>query len=475
MERSIFRAYSIRGVVGRELTADGMCLIGRAVGTLLGEEGIARVVVGRDYRSSSPMLAAALCDGLLDSGMDVVDIGECYTPLLNFATDFYRAGAGLMVTASHNPPDHNGLKIRTDHTLRGKELEQIYRLALSGPFRRGRGRLSHSDPLGEHLAAICRRVTVQRRLRLVVDAGNGAAGPVVPPLLQRLGCKVISLYCDPDGRFPNRPPDPTVPGALADLCALVVEEGADAGLAYDGDADRLVMVDDQGELVLADRLLALLAKDVLGMHPGGGVVYEVSCTQALPDVVRSLGGKAIPCPVGYAFVHEAMRRHQAVLGGETAGHIFFADPEFRFDDALLATARLVALLARADEPLSALLARLPHYCSSPERRLPCPDAHKRQVVESVRDEFVAQGCRIETVDGVRVLFTDGWALFRSSNTQPAVTLRCEATSSERLAEIERVMLDAVHRSLERAHHAGLSDRPGPQMTANVVPRKAVSR
>ena len=447
MEASIFRAYSIRGIFGQTLTAKDMYLIGMAVGTLLGEEGITTTVLGRDHRLSSPTLAAALREGLLGSGMDVIDIGACYTPLLNFATDLYCAGAGMMVTASHNPPDHNGLKIRTDHTLRGEELERIYHTALAGNFRRGRGRLIRSDPVERHLAAICNRVRVERPLRLVVDAGNGAGGPAVWRMLRRLGCEVIPLYCEPDGRFPNRSPDPTVPGALADLSALVVKESADAGLAYDGDADRLVMVDETGEVVLADRLLALLAEEVLSLHPGGKVVYEVSCTQALPDVVRSLGGEAIPCPVGYAFVHESMCRHGALLGGETAGHIFFADPEFKFDDALLATARLVALLARSEQSLSSLLARLPRYHSSPDRRFPCPEEHKARVVGQVRDEFVARGYEVDLVDGVRVLFGDGWALFRPSNTQPAVTLRCEATSPERLAAIEQEMLTAVHRFL----------------------------
>ena len=465
MDATIFRAYSIRGVFGETLTAQDMLLIGRAAGTMLGRAGITRAVAGRDHRLSSAELSLALLEGLLSTGVDVIDIGACPTPLLNFATDHYGAGAGLMVTASHNPPQYNGLKVRTDHTLCEDELRTIYEIAGRGAFRSGEGTLSHRAPLGDYLDAICRRTLVRRAtapnlpLRFVVDAGSGAAGPVVPLLLERLGCqrthvrrthvRAIPLHCVPDGRFPNRVPDPTAPGALDELSARVLAEGADAGLAYDGDGDRLAMVDDLGRPVYADCLLALLAQEALPAHPGAAVVYEVSCTQALPETVEALGGKAIPCPVGYAFVHQAMRATGAILGGETAGHLFFGDPDFEFDDAMLATARMVALLSRRAEPLSALLARLPQYVRSPQRRLHCPDEAKGSVVEAVYERFVRQGYDVERLDGIKVQFGDGWALFRASNTEPAVTLHCEAKAPERLAEIERLLLSAVQETLTR--------------------------
>jgi phosphomannomutase/phosphoglucomutase len=457
MDGSIFRAYSIRGVAGQTLTSRDMELIGQALGTLLGEAALTTAVVGQDHRASSPELAAALKRGLLSAGMSLIDISACPTPLLNFATDHYQAGAGLMVTASHNPPQYNGLKIRTDHSLQGDELQAIYRAARQAAFRHGQGSLACEQPLDVYLDTICGRVATERALRFVVDAGNGAAAPVVPRLLAGLGHQVIPLYCEPDGRFPNRAPDPTAPGALDALSALVLAEHADAGFAYDGDADRIAMVDDTGRPAFADRLLALLAPEALAAHPGGAVVYEVSCTQALPEVVERWGGKAIPCPVGYAFVHARMREAGALLGGETSGHLFFAEPDFHFDDAMLATAKLAALLSRSQRPLSALLAALPQYAASPDRRFHCPDDRKQGVVADVRETFVARGYPVERMDGARIAFDGGWALFRASNTQPAVTLRCEARTAAGLAEIERVVLDAAREALRRA---GVEMAPG---------------
>lgn len=454
MDRSIFRAYSIRGIVGESLTVADMLLIGQAAGTLLAEQDILTAVVGHDYRNSSPALVSALQRGLLSAGVGVISIGACATPVLNFATDHYQAGAGLMVTASHNPPHYNGLKIRTDHTLGGDELGRICELADRGSLQAGRGTLSPADPSEAYLGAVRERAPLERPLRVVVDAGNGAAGPIAPRLVSLLGCQVVPLYCEPDGSFPNRLPDPTARGALDPLAERVVRAQADAGVAYDGDADRLAMVDETGQVVLADRLLCLLAKEALREQPGACVVHDVSCTQALPETVVASGGTPVPCPVGYAFVHEAMRETGAVLGGETAGHIFWDDADFRFDDALLTTAKMLALLSRADRPFSVLLASLPHYTLSEAYRFHCPEEYKDAAVGLVGEQFAAQGHTIDTVDGVKIHFAgfgrtgaDGWALFRASNTQPAVTLRCEARTPEQLAEIECAALDAVREAL----------------------------
>jgi len=450
MDLSIFRAYSIRGVAGETLTVADMRLIGQGAGTFLADQGVTQAVVGRDARISSPALSAALVEGLLAVGIHLIDIGICPTPLLNWATDHYNAGAGLMVTASHNPAQYNGLKIRTDHSLGGEELVHIYRLIQARRFRHGQGTLVHRDPTNDYLAAIADAVHIERPLRVVVDAGNGVAGEVALRLIERLGCQAVPLFCEPDGRFPNRIPDPTAPGALAALSAQVVAARADAGLAYDGDGDRLAMVDEQGQTVFGDQLLALLARQALRAHPGGRVVYELSCTQALAETVAALGGTAIPCPVGYAFVHQAMRQHGAILGGEAAGHLFFDRPGFAFDDAMLATAKMLSLLASDQRPFSALLADLPRYHLSPEYRFRCPDDRKGVVVEAVRAHFAAQGLPIERMDGARIDFGSGWALFRCSNTQPAVTLRCEAKTGLQLAHIERQMLDAVREALATA-------------------------
>jgi phosphomannomutase/phosphoglucomutase len=449
MHKSIFRAYSIRGVYGETLTAEDMRQIGRAAGTVLGNEGIDRAVVGRDHRHSSLELAQALQEGLVSTGTHLADIGPCPTPMLNFATDHYGCGAGLMVTASHNPPQYNGLKIRTDQTLQGKALLELWEFAQQGVFRQGQGSQAQADPSVAYLEAIRRRANVGAPRRFVVDAAHGAAGPFVPRLLQALGCPVIPLHCTPDGAFGQRTPDPTAAGALDALAERVVAEGADGGFAYDGDGDRVAMVDETGQPAYADRLLILLAREALAAHPGATVVYELSCTQALPETVRALGGTALSCPVGYAFVHQAMRESGAILGGESAGHVFFGDPAFGFDDALLATARLVALLSRSDEPLSCLLAQLPQYVRAPSRRLHCPDQLKQAVIAQAGQAFETQGHELERLDGVKVHLDGGWGLFRASNTQPAVTLHCEARSVERLAEIEALLLDTVHAALAR--------------------------
>jgi len=467
MNESVFRAYSIRGIVGDTISAQDMLRIGRAAATILAETGVTSAVLGRDCRTSSPELAAALGQGLLTAGMDVIDIGVCPTPLLNFATDHLGAGAGFMVTASHNPPSHNGIKIRTDHTLQGDELTRVCRVARAEAFRHARGALTYAAPLDAYLGAIHQRTTIARPLRLVVDAGNGTAGLVAPRLLEKAGCLVVPLNCELDGLFPNRAPDPTAPGALDALAGRVVAEHADAGFAYDGDGDRLAVIDETGRLILADQLLALLARKALAVRHGANVVYEVSCSQAVPETVLAAGGRPIPCPVGYAFVHQAMRRTKAILGGETAGHLFFAEPGFQFDDAMLGTMRIASLLSLAGCTLSSLQAELPRYVQSPHRRFYCPDGEKATVVQHIRDHLVAQHLPIEEIDGVKACFAHGWSLFRASNTEPAVTLRCEARTHAELAEIEGAAIDVLRQMLR-----GIGiDLEGTQENAHQVAHK----
>jgi phosphomannomutase/phosphoglucomutase len=447
MDKSIFRAYSIRGVYGETLTAADMKRIGQAAGTVLLAAGIDRATLGRDYRHSSEELAAALQEGLISTGVHLADLGPCPTPLLNFSTDHYQCGAGFMVTASHNPPHYNGLKIRTDRTLQGDRLLELYRIAQEGTLKRGRGARSDADPRPAYLQAIRRRVKMGAAQRFVVDAAHGAAGPLVPELLKSLGCEVISLHCTPDGSFGNRTPDPTTAGALDLLAERVVAENADAGFAFDGDGDRVAMVDETGQPVYADRLMILLAREALAVSPGSTIIYELSCTQALPETIQALGGQAVSCPVGYAFVHKAMRASGAILGGESAGHIFFGDPDFQFDDAVLATAKLAALLSRAGSPLSSLLTQLPQYVRAPVRRLHCPDEFKHTAIAQAGQAFSTKGYQIERLDGIKVYIDGGWGLFRASNTQPAVTLHCEALNPSLLSEVEILMLDTVHTTL----------------------------
>ena len=451
MNPGIFREFSIRGIADQELTDETVTRIGRAIGTFFRQRGSTTLVVGRDGRNSSPRISRALIAALVQSGLHVTDIGVVPTPVHNFATDYYAADGGVMVTASHNPPEYNGLKIRTDDTLHGEQLQSLRDLATRGEFVTGAGQVTQADPLPIYLERIkaCARISPRREppLKVVVDGGNGPNGPIVSRLLRDLGCQVVELYCDLDGNFPNRDPDPTAPGATADLSELVRAEGADLGLAYDGDGDRLALVDEQGNPVLGDQILMILARDRLKQGPAR-VVYEILCTQALADDVTAHGGEPVMTPSGYAFVHQAMRDTGAALGGELSGHLFFREPGFRFDDAILGTIKLINIVAQSRRPLSALVAELPAYHSSPELRLPCPDEAKARVVARVRAYFEGR-YRVDTLDGARIHFGDGWALVRQSNTQPVISMRFEALSAGRLKAIQNQVQSLVEAEIKR--------------------------
>ena len=457
MNPSIFREYSIRGVMGRDLDAGTMQRLGQALGTRVLETGGTTVVVGHDARTHSPALSDAFAKGVLRAGVNVVFLGLVPTPVLNFATDLLGADAGAAVTASHNPPEYNGLKIRTDHTLQGEELLALQDLAEGGPLRQGQGQARRESVRETYLGQVMARVRgYPFGLKVVVDGGNGTNGPLVGELLARLGCQVVLLHGEPDGRFPHRSPNPLTPGALDALRERVQADGANLGLAYDGDGDRLAVVDEAGDVVWADRLLALLARGILAHCPGAKVVYEVSCSQALADDVRAHGGVPVPSPVGYALVHQRMQEVGAVLAGEMAGHFFFADRQFRFDDAILATAKVVEIVAQAERPLSELLAELPRYHTSPEHRVPCPDGRKEAVVAALAEAYRGQR-PLETLDGVRVVFDEGWGLVRPSRTEPAISTRFEGRTPEALAAIEAEIMGWLYRLLAAVgnqHSAG---------------------
>ncbi len=447
MNLNIFRQYSIRGIADQDLTDEEVTPIGVAIGIYFRRRGAQTLVLGRDVRNSSPRISRSLIAGLMQTEINVTDVGMVPTPVHNFATDFYGADGGVMVTASHNPPEYNGLKIRADGTLHGDELREIQRIAdeeyqrdtKSVPFNRSK--LKQANPLPLYLKHVKPHAHISSPLKVVVDGGNGTNGLVVSNLLRDLDCEVVELYCEPDGDFPNRSPDPTAHGTIADLSATVRSENADLGLAYDGDGDRLAAVDEQGRQVVGDQVLMLLARDVL-RHGPAKIVYDLLCTQALADDVIAHGGAPVMTPNGYAFVHQAMRDTGAALGGEFSGHLFFDELEFRFDDPILGSIKLLNIISRSQRPLSALVAELPAYHSSPQIRLPCPDTLKAHVVEQVKNHFKVS-YPVDELDGARIDFGDGWALVRASNTQPVLSLRFEATSSERLEDLQAQVLDQV--------------------------------
>jgi phosphomannomutase/phosphoglucomutase len=444
----LFRGYSIRGLADSQLTDPVVSAIGRAVGTYFVQRGGRVVVIGRDARLSSPRISRVLSTALCEAGLVVTDLGMVPTPVHNFATDLYAADAGVMVTASHNPPEYNGFKIRGQETLDATEIQAIYELASAQGEATpdSVGDLLFADPRAAYIERVTAHADIRCPVRVVVDGGHGANGPFVASLLDDLGCHVSTLHCAPDGRFPDRDPDPSAPGATEALSARVQHERAEIGLAFDGDGDRLLVVDERGQRILGDQLLMLLARDVLQAGPAA-IVFEILCTRALYDDVVAHGGTPIVTPTGYAFVHAALQANGAALGGEMSGHLFFNRPNFRFDDAILGAVKLLSLISRDGIPLSERIAALPTYCSSPPMRLDCPDAIKTAVVARIRDYF-ARTWPVDDLDGAHIDFGDGRAVVRASNTQPALSLRFEAHTEARLTAITALVMEQVTVALQ---------------------------
>jgi len=443
---SIFREYDIRGVVGEELTPALAEKIGRAYGSLAVRAGAKAVAVGRDGRTSAMQMRESLLKGLLGCGLDVVDIGICPTPLLYYALFTLPVGGGVMITASHNPPQYNGFKLCLGKdSMHGAAIQALKADIDRGRFESGRpGRVSEHPIIPDYMAYMKKSFAGVKagKLHAVVDCGNGMGGLVGPDALRLLGCRVTGMYVDVDGRFPNHHPDPTVAANLRDLIKKVRETKADVGIAYDGDADRIGAVDEHGEILWGDKLLVLYARDVLTHKPGATIISEVKASQVFYDDVVKHGGRSIMWKAGHSLIKAKMKEEKAVLAGEMSGHMFFADRYFGYDDAVYASCRLIEILAKAGRPLSTLLADLPPTVSTPEIRVDCPDDVKFRVVEEAKKQL-AREHKIIDIDGVRVLFPDGWGLIRASNTQPALVLRFEATSQAALQKIRDVVESQV--------------------------------
>jgi phosphomannomutase/phosphoglucomutase len=438
---AIFRAYDIRGIVGKDLDGDVAARIGKAYGTLAVKKGLRKVSVGRDGRLSSDELTEALIAGIASTGVDVINIGVCPTPLLYYSLFSLEVDGGIMVTGSHNPSDYNGFKVCIGReTIHGPEIQEIFKTIEKGIYAQGKGTCSEVPVIPDYIShlktAFC-ELSDLPPLRVVVDAGNGTGGNVAPELLKSLGCDVIPLYCDIDGRFPNHHPDPTIPENLSALIETVRQEEADAGIAYDGDADRIGVVDDRGNIIWGDQLMILFSREILKDRPGATFVSEVKCSQVMYDDIRSNGGVAIMWKTGHSLIKGKMKETGAALAGEMSGHIFFADRYYGYDDAIYASCRLVEILKKTQRPISELLSDLPVTCNTPEIRRECPEEKKFEIVERAKEHF-AKDFEIIDVDGVRILFDDGaWGLIRASNTQPVLVLRFEAKTEERLREVQR--------------------------------------
>jgi phosphomannomutase/phosphoglucomutase len=433
----IFREYDIRGIVGQDLDETVVETLGRAMGTFFLGRGQKDVAVGQDCRLSSPGFGRALIRGLLATGCDVADLGVVPTPLLYFSVFFKKKEAGVMITGSHNPPEHNGFKMMSgEDTLYGKTIQALYEIVRKGVFPRGEGRVASLDVVSEYQDNVARNVRFSRPVKVVIDAGNGTGGAVAVPLLRKMGADVVDIFCDPDGRFPNHHPDPTLPEAMEKLIAKVRESGAELGIGYDGDADRIGVVDDEGRILWGDQLLILFARDILPARPGAAVISEVKASKVLYEEIERLGGRPIMWRTGHSLIKQKIKEEKAPLAGEMSGHIFFADRWFGFDDAIYASARLLELLSRSEKKLSAMMADLPKTYSTPEIRIYASDEVKFKIVDEVRCELAARYPVID-IDGVRAIFPKGWGLVRASNTQAVIVLRFEADTEADLAAIQK--------------------------------------
>jgi phosphomannomutase/phosphoglucomutase len=435
----IYREYDIRGVVDKDLTPEVVGRLSRGFGTHMVKLGRKDLVVGRDGRLSSPSYGEAAIEGLISAGCNVIDIGVCPTPVYYFSLFHLDKDGGMMVTGSHNPPEFNGFKVSVGKsTIFGEEIQKLGRLVEQGEFASGKGNLAKVETIRPYQDTIKKNIKPDKRLKVVIDAGNGTAGIVAGSLLKDLGCEVDELYCDIDGRFPNHFPDPTIPANLKDLIGRMKKMGADIGIGYDGDGDRIGVVDDQGNIIWGDQLMILFSREILKHKKGATFVAEVKCSQNLFTDIEKHGGRAIMWRTGHSLIKEKMKEEKAVLGGEMSGHIFFADRYFGYDDAIYASCRLIELLSRTNKKLSQLLEDVPKTFITPEIRVDCPDEIKFKVVEQVKEDL-RQSFSIIDVDGVRVQFGDGWGLVRASNTQPVLVLRFEAMTDKRLQEIKELI------------------------------------
>jgi phosphomannomutase/phosphoglucomutase len=453
LKPTIFREYDIRGVADVELLSADIEILGQAFGTYLARNGGRNINLCRDTRLSSPRLHDALLRGLVASGCHVTDLGVAPTPVLYYSVFHLKADGGVMITGSHNPSEFNGFKVVCGtSTIHGEAIQEIRRLIETGDLERGEGSHQTADCVTPYVEEISSQFHFPRRIRVVVDAGNGTGGPVMGPILRRLNVDATGMFFDMDGRFPNHHPDPTVPANLQALIAKVLETGADLGIAFDGDTDRIGAVDDQGTIIYGDQLMIIYGREILTRKPKATFIGEVKCSQLMYDDLTARGGNPIMWKTGHSLIKAKMQETRAELAGEMSGHMFFADRYYGFDDAIYAACRLMEIVANSGKPLSAQLADLPKTVTTPEIRFDCPDELKFMVVRQATAELRARH-KILDVDGVRVLFPRGWGLVRASNTQPVLVMRFEAETEDLLAEYRREVEDVVARAVAQGSKA----------------------
>ncbi len=456
MNTNIFREYDIRGIVGPQLTDRTVEILARAIGTFFRQNDARVIAVGYDARISSPRFCDLLTKGFNDSGCDVMLVGRVPTPVL-YHTVFTRGtDGGVMITGSHNPPDHNGFKICLGkQTLFGSQIQEIKEIALAGEFECGSGSVEMVDVLEDYCEDIVSKIKLgTRRMKAVVDGGNGMGGVTAVPVYERLGVELVKLFTEPDSNFPNHHPDPTVAENLEDCIEGVRGSGADIGIAFDGDGDRIGVIDETGRIIWGDELMVLLSREVLKTKPGATIIAEVKCSQNLFDDIAAHGGNPIMFKAGHSLIKAKMKETHAALAGEMSGHIFFADKFYGFDDATYAGARVLEILSHTDKNLSELLSDLPPTYLTPELRVDCPDETKFDVVARIADEF-SKTNKVITIDGARIVFEHGWGLVRASNTQAILVLRFEADSEQELNRIRTLVEARVAEAVGKNRRIGI--------------------
>ncbi|MBN2366670.1 MAG: phosphomannomutase/phosphoglucomutase [Calditrichaeota bacterium] len=440
----IFREYDIRGVVEKDLTDQSVELIGKAFGTYLQRQGGKKVTVGGDIRLSTERFKQALIRGLISTGIDVSDIGVVPTPVLYFSLFKLSVDGGVMITGSHNPPEFNGFKMSVgQNSIYGQEIQKLREIIEKDEFLTGKGSVKDLNIIQDYIKDITDRISIKKKIKVVFDCGNGAGSLVIENLMKALGVDAYFMYCEPDGTFPNHHPDPTVEEYLKDLRDQVLELKADLGIAFDGDADRIGVIDDRGEIIWGDRLLIMFARNVLKEKKGQKIIFEVKCSQALPEAIEAAGGEPIMWKTGHSLLKKKMKETGAVIGGEMSGHLFFADRYHGYDDAVYAAARLIELLSDENKKPSELLADIPKYSSTPEIRLEVDSDEEKFEIARKAEAYFKKNYEVIDVDGVRILFGDGWGLVRASNTQPVLVLRFEARTEERLKEIKTLVINKL--------------------------------
>ncbi len=444
LKPTIFREYDIRGIADLEMLSSGVVNLGRAIGTYMRRHSGPQVNLGRDVRLSGTRLHAALLQGLIASGCRITDIGIVPTPVLYYSVHHLHADAGVMITGSHNPSEYNGFKMMTaTKSVFGAAIQEIHQILLNNDFTTGDGTVKNADAVTPYVDEVAAQFAkLSRKVKVVIDAGNGTGGPVMQRILDQINVDSTPLFFEPDGRFPNHHPDPTVLENLEHLAHAVRETKAELGIAFDGDTDRIGAVDEHGHVVYGDFLLLIYAREILTRKPGSTFIGEVKCSQVMYDELEKLGGRPIMYKTGHSLIKTKMKEEHAELAGEMSGHMFFADRYYGFDDAMYAACRLLEIVADSGQPLSAQVAGLPHTVSTPELRVDCPDEEKFDVVARLATRYKATH-KVVDVDGVRVLFEKGWGLVRASNTQPVLVMRFEATDNTALNAYRQEMEQAV--------------------------------